>query len=1261
MNPETFARPGGQRARAVVGQQNLHRLCRRPNASVRSLQDGLLPLNDRHTRVRHAQNRIADLDANLARALDHFQVGGAAVGVAGGRVRTQVNEAFGIHVQAVGQHVERVLLHHRQRPGGFVQRHVVALGRHDGQSFVGRQLGSQAQARAVRAQQRNHHLPIVAANLATRAQHHAVAHHVGLFNAGLGVGAALGKHRLGQGALQLGVRPLGQRTHFGLAACQVGGVHGRNHLFVAGLVGRGAVFGVQCQHLGRLRGFHGGNLRLADPVVQILLAQIGVKPVAVVGRDRVGLVAGHVAVGVCDHVAHIAQAPVAPELRAGGGQRQLPAGLGRRALQRRLVPQRQQLGFGALVARLVAVVVDQIARRLQIHIAAGGHLVHPQVARHLFDGHTVARIGRQAAVGRVARVDVQGGLDGAIGMELANAAARCRQINAVALHMHRAGRQAHDAVVTVQPHVAGGRHLVDAQGATGAAKRHRTRLRLGGERTGARDHVDRRSLGANAGLGQEAEVHALHHRAGVELADRAVDRLQRHRAAGVADVAAQANAPHAFDVQRARVVAHQLDLDVVVSRHTLGEDVFQAHFGAAVHVIGFLDAQEAALAPRAVVNFFLSIGRHAFGRDGKVAPAHRYFGAHVHVFHHGVGGLDVGVHAVPFGAVARNETQPRRGAEVVALLGHELVAGRPRIGAVGQRAVAETRLHAAARAGDQRAAGGDQRSAHPRALGHLGLELAVGVALVGRHRVSADRAVDVFDRLAQVGDADHARVATGVQPLQVQPIGSLVVDVDAGVTVERAHHTTAGVDDRPHQLHQATLHVGGRHFQHIGLGVVVHDGLQPARGHGGQRVRPRGRADLAVGVALVDLGLAVGGQRPAELDQRRPTLCDVPAPVGQPGAAPVGDLGAHRGVAQDHVVVGLARLHGAVDVEVARTDEDRASGIHPARAVDQAIGVVGGGPATRAGRAAGGNAQVVHDILLVIAVMHRIQRLRRAAHRLADGGRREHEVLARRHQDFLAVQARHIGRVFGIHRNAARGVVQRDRAELVVEPAVHTHLGCAHLVFAQVGPGAVGCGHAQLGSRLGARRHIGVLHRELGQQLRRTTAARVDAVHAQAGGLGGLVERADIGRTHQVGAVVLGEAAVGVHHHVVHPQVQRAAVFNVDLGVGTGREVGVAAHVVAKQLNVAAARAQVLDVQEVRRHAAGRHDHLGAVGHGHLFGQALFKQGRKVEAQFGFHKRPHLGHVAVPGQLVVQALHVGAGRSRQVFVGDRVAHITLAL
>jgi len=296
----------------------------------------------------------------------------------------------------------------------FVQPHVVALGRHDGQSLVGRQLGRQAQARAVRAQQRNHHLPIVAANLATRAQHHTVAHHVGLFNAGLGVGAALGKHRLGQGALQLGVRPLGQRTHFGLAQCLVGGVHRRNHLFVAGLVHRGSVSRVQRQHLGGLRRFHGRNLRLADPVVQILLAQIGVKPVAVVGRDRVGLVAGHATVAVGNHVAHIAQAPVAPELRAGGGQGQLPAGLGRRALQRRLVPQRQQLSFGALVARFVAVVVDQVARCLQVHIAASGHLVHPQVARHFLDRHTVARVGRQAAVGRVARVDVQGGLDGAI-------------------------------------------------------------------------------------------------------------------------------------------------------------------------------------------------------------------------------------------------------------------------------------------------------------------------------------------------------------------------------------------------------------------------------------------------------------------------------------------------------------------------------------------------------------------------------------------------------------------------------------------------------------------------------------------------------------------------------------------------------------------------------------------------------------------------------------------------------------------------------
>ena len=435
--------------------------------------------------------------------------------------------------------------------------------------------------------------------------------------------------------------------------------------------------------------------------------------------------------------------------------------------------------------------------------------------------------------------------------------------------------------------------------------------------------------------------------------------------------------------------------------------------------------------------------------------------------------------------------------------------------------------------------------------------------------------------------------------------------------------------------------------------------MQAPRCHGRQCRGALAGRDLAVGKLLVDLGFAVVRQRAGHLDQRRLALGQVKPALGFPFVGPVGDLAAHGGAAQHHVVVGLARLYGAVDVQVAGADKNRAAGIDPARAVDDAIGVVSRCSSARPRRAAGRDAQVAQNPLLVVAVMHRVERLGRAADRLADGGRGQHEVLARRDQDFLAVQARRVGRVFGIDRDAASRVVQVDGAELVVEPAVDAHFGGAHLVFTQVGRGAVSRrrDHGDVGVPRRQPRHIGVLDRQRRQRLRSTAAARVNAVDAEAGGFGGGVERADVAGAGQVGAVVLGKAAVGIDHHVVDPQVQRAAVFNVDFGVGTRHQRGGAGHVVAEQLDVSAARAQVQDVQEVGRNPVGGHDHLAAVVHRHFYGQAFLEERGEIKAQFSLDKGFHLRHIAITRQLVVQPLDVSAGRSGQVFVGDGVANV----
>ena len=405
VNPHALTGACHQRAcgvaRGVVAQGELNRLVGRTDAALCRFQYGFLGLNDGHANIGDAQDGVGHLDADLAGGGDLLQVSGAAVGIGFGGVGAQVDEAVGHDIQAVRQNVESVFFDHRQGPVGPVQVHVVAFGRHDGQPLVGRQVGRQAPGDAVRALEPNHDLAIVVADLTAGAQHHAVANHVGLLDAGLRVGTALGKHRAGQRAEQFGVCPLGQCADLGFSNGRIGGIDGRDDAVVVGLVDGAAELRVQCLHFCSTRGLDAHDLPFGEAAIQVLLPFFCAETEDVGGRvDGVGFIAGHVAAAIRHYAAHIAQAPVAAKLRAGGGERQLPAVLGRAALQRGLVPQRQQLGFGAFVAAFVSVVVDQVAGGgFKVHVAAADDLVDPQVAAGLLDGDAVAGIGRQAAVG----------------------------------------------------------------------------------------------------------------------------------------------------------------------------------------------------------------------------------------------------------------------------------------------------------------------------------------------------------------------------------------------------------------------------------------------------------------------------------------------------------------------------------------------------------------------------------------------------------------------------------------------------------------------------------------------------------------------------------------------------------------------------------------------------------------------------------------------------------------------------------------------
>ncbi len=653
VDPDAFLRARHQgRGAGVAAASKAERdgLVGRADGATGRFQNGLVALDHRGGGIGGIEDGAADLDTDFAIARDLFEVGVATGGVGIGFVGTQIDKTVGGHVELVGQDVEGVLLDHGQLPGVFVQRHVIAFGRHDGELVVDGQTACFAQVDGDRA--------FVATNLATGAQNHTVAHHIGLFDAGLGVGGRLGEDRLGQWALELGIAPSRERIDLSGARGHQRGVHLADDQCFADLVVRRTIELVQFAQLLLAPIFQRGDLcsghtRLGQ--ASFLIAgeteHIGVGVVGVRGEG------GHRArAGVDGRGLRVAQAPVAAELAAGVGEGALAAHLCTVALQRCRVPQREQFLFGAHVAGFVAVVVDQVTCGFDVDIATtGGDLVDPEVARTLLEGNAARGMGRDAATGGIFGLDVQRGLDAAVQIERTDATARGGDLDAAARDVDRVRVDTHNVFIAQQPDLAGGGDLVDAQGTAQALEGDVAAGGGGGERTVAGDYVDGRAFGTDAGGGVEAQVVAGDGGAATELLDRTLGGLDRHHAAVVGDAPGNPDTRFAFDLDVAAGVTHQLNGDRPVGGHPLGEHVFFPDLGAVVDVVGFLETQGAALLPAAVVDFLLGVGGEGLRAHPEVLRGRAGRG-HVNALGHGGGGLGDGVDAVPLDAAQVDRT-----------------------------------------------------------------------------------------------------------------------------------------------------------------------------------------------------------------------------------------------------------------------------------------------------------------------------------------------------------------------------------------------------------------------------------------------------------------------------------------------------------------------------------------------------------------------------------------------------------------------------
>ena len=308
----------------------------------------------------------------------------------------------------------------------------------------------------------------------------------------------------------------------------------------------------------------------------------------------------------------------------------------------------------------------------------------------------------------------------------------------------------------------------------------------------------------------------------------------------------------------------------MVGTHPLGEHILAAHLGAVIHVEGFLEAHEAALLPLPLVNFFFCVGGDRLRAHPEIARGRTGRG-HINALGHGRGCFDNGLDTVPVDRL-QVDRPPQHGRLLVPVTFFlvVLVARRPDIGAVGDRVVIEGGQEFRTR-GVWTGQGGVARTQNggrgpPTGRGGR-LEHTGHIAFVGGDLVAREGAARV-DRAVQVGDAHHARIAAGVQSQQIQAIRRLVVDVETGKTIERPDHTTTGVDDGAHHLHQAAGDVGFGHLQSVCGRVVVDDGFFASCSNGGQFIVALGLGDGAVFKAFGDIQLAVGAQAAADLQQR---------------------------------------------------------------------------------------------------------------------------------------------------------------------------------------------------------------------------------------------------------------------------------------------------------------------------------------------------------------------------------------------------------
>ena len=427
---------------------------------------------------------------------------------------------------------------------------------------------------------------------------------------------------------------------------------------------------------------------------------------------------------------------------------------------------------------------------------------------------------------------------------------------------------------------------------------------------------------------------------------------------------------HAY---RAEIGADELDSDRIVGAQEVGDDVLGRRDPAEIDVVGLRDAQRPPVAIAVLVGGLelrRTIGDCGVA-GGVIAIRQRPAGRQVAPLFHFpdraalVGAGDAVVGQVGPGSPGRDADELR--AFVAEILVSRLVlAGGVGEGKTGLRLVGRA-------AGAGRTA--DTRRADDRPCGRRSRPVVVEghrqtgtierpAALLGDLDVAVFTRDERFDRMCRVvgvdvldvGDVDHADgTLPGVEPREHDVLAARIGDIDLTVTVKHAQlagtgtgRWTSGVQDLAEELDVAALHLGavdqitvvGRIVAGADVAVV-----------GNQRVFPGRNARLALGRCRI---------------RHREGFADFEAVlrgvVGNHGATVIGEggdagrigdpVGVHRGLviagrgqAQHRSRAGQRRAAGrqrqrigidaalddAVDVQVARADEDAAVGHDAAR------------------------------------------------------------------------------------------------------------------------------------------------------------------------------------------------------------------------------------------------------------------------------------------------------------------------------------------